>query len=214
MDRSFAPELMDDPAMPQREWELAQRGIARMCRSFGNHAAVLRALKRDPAPVRSVLDVGCGSGELMRDIRRRLGVDVVGVDLRAPQSAGGLRIFEADAVRDPLPRCDVAVSVWMAHHLSGTELVELIRNVGRSARRLVLLDLVRHPLPLALFRTFATPFLSRVNAEDGIRSIRRSFTPAEMRAAAAEALDGAGAAFSHSVAPLRVRQVLDVRYGL
>jgi hypothetical protein len=35
----------------------------------------------------------------------------------------------------------------------GKRLLDLIRNVGRSCRRFILLDLVvRHPLPLALFR--------------------------------------------------------------
>lgn len=197
--------------MPQAEWERVQRSIAGTSRWLGNHGAVLRAVLSDPLPVRSVLDIGCGSGELMRDLVRRLRVDVVGVDLRAP-SPSGLRIVEADAVRDPLPSCDVAVSVWMAHHLSAEELAGMIRNVGRAARRLVLLDLVRHRLPLALFRTFAAPFLSRINMEDGLQSIRRAFTPAEMRTAAALALDGTGATVRHTVAPLRLRQVLDIRY--
>lgn len=197
--------------MPQAEWEGLQRTIASTGRRLGNHRLVLRALRRDPLPVRRVLDVGCGSGELMRDIRRRLGVEVVGADLRAAR-VPGLRIVAADAVRDPLPACDVAVSVWMAHHLAEAELVELIRNVGRSARRLLLVDLVRHHVPLALFRAVAAPFLHPLNAEDGIHSIRRAFTPAEMRRAAARALHGTQAAIRHSVAPLWLRQVLDIRY--
>ena len=211
MIRSFQPELLDDPAMPQAEWERAQCEVAWTGRSLGYHGAVLRALRGDPRPVRRVLDVGCGSGDLMHAIRRRHGAEVVGVDLRAPRESG-LRIMEADAVKDPLPACDVAVSVLMAHHLSHDELVRLIHNVGRSARRFLLLDLVRHRVPLAFFRAFAGPFLDRINLEDGVQSIRRAFTAAEMRRAACRALDGAGGSFRHSVSPFWVRQTLDIRY--
>jgi SAM-dependent methyltransferase len=209
--RSGAAEWLDDPAVPLPEWDRLQREIGSTSRRLGNHRLVLGALRRDSLPVRRVLDVGCGSGELMRDIRRRLGVEVVGADLR-PARVPGLQIVAADAVRDPLPACDVAVSVWMAHHLAETDLVELIRNVGRSARRLLLVDLVRHRVPLALFRTLAAPFLHPVNAADGMLSIRRAFTGAELRRAAARALAGTEAAFRHTVAPLWLRQVLDIRY--
>ena len=100
----------------------------------------------------------------------------------------------------------------MAHHLSGANLVRLIRNVSRSCRRFIVLDLVRHRLPLALFRSFVCPFLGSLNAKDGATSIRRSYTPQEMRCVVDTALDGSGGEVRHTVAPFYIRQVVDISW--
>ncbi len=107
---------------------------------------------------------------------------------------------------------DIAFSMYLGHHLSEGELVRLIRNVGRSCRRFILLDLVRHRLPLAMFRPFVVPFVSTIAVADGQTSIRRSYTPAELRLLAKVALAGTGGRFRHSVAPFYIRQILDISY--
>ena len=88
----------------------------------------------------------------------------------------------------------------------------MIRNVGRACRRFVILDLVRHRVPLALFTAFAPLCLPRVNVLDGRQSIRRAYTPEEFRALIARALSGTGGSFRHSVSPLWIRQTADIRY--
>jgi cyclopropane fatty-acyl-phospholipid synthase-like methyltransferase len=52
---------------------------------LGNHAAILRALRCDGKATRRVLDIGCGHGGLLKKLRRRMGVEVLGVDLRPPE---------------------------------------------------------------------------------------------------------------------------------
>ena len=142
-----------------------------------------------------------------------VGVEVLGVDLRPPEGgAGEFPILKLDAVREALPRADVAVSVCLVHHLRDEEFVEMIRNVGRACRRFVILDLVRHRVPLALFTAFAPLCLPRVNVLDGRQSIRRAYTPEEFRALIAQAVSGTGGSFRHSVAPLWIRQMADIRY--
>jgi len=121
-------------------------------------------------------------------------------------------IVRADAIRDPLAKADLAFSMYLGHHLSEQDVIGLIRNVGRCSRRFILLDLVRHPLPLALFRIFVAPFVSPVVVADGQVSIRRSYTRTELRELTAEALAGSAACFRHSVAPLYARQVIDISY--
>jgi SAM-dependent methyltransferase len=211
MRRSFAPEIIDRPGLPEDVLERAHRDITRINRFLGNTAAILGALARDPLPVRRVLDIGCGRGALLVAIRHRLGVEVVGVE-REPQSRAPVPIVVADAVRDPLPEADVAVCSLLAHHLRDEELIALIRNAGRACRRLILLDLVRHRLPLALFRIFVAPWVSPVVAADGAQSVRRAFTPAEFAALVRAALAPDAGAFRHSVAPGYIRQVVDISY--
>jgi len=70
--------------------------------------------------------------------------------------------MKADAVRDPLPKADIAYCMHVAPHLSDAELTAMIRNVGRSCRRLIFIDLVRHKMPLILFRMFLAPFLAEL----------------------------------------------------
>jgi hypothetical protein len=98
------------------------------------------------------------------------------------------------------------------HHLTDGEVTALIRNAGRSVKRLICLDPVRHPLPLALYTVFLCPFLSPVGALDGRQSIRRSFRPEELAALVRRAIEGTGATVEHWVSPVFARQVIDIRW--
>ncbi len=209
MKRSDGPELMEDPSLPAEVLKVILRDLTRTHQWLGNHRALVNAIERDVEPVRRVIDLGCGNGDLLDRIRTRTGAEVLGVDLRPPESTR-VHIVEADAVRDPLPPADVAVAVCLVHHLTESEFVALIRNVGRSCRRFLILDLVRHRLPLWLFRTFVGPWIHPVNLADGQLSIRRSFTPEEMLALVRDA--ARGARILHRVAPLYTRQIVDIRY--
>jgi SAM-dependent methyltransferase len=211
--RSCETEILERPGVSEAQAARAYRDLTRLHRYLGATASIVSAVKSDPLPVRRVLDVGCGQGGVLRELRRRLPVEVMGVDVNPVAVAGAhLPILLADAVLDPLPPADVAYSMCLGHHLSETELVKLIRNVGRSCRRFILMDLVRHPLPLALFRLFLAPFLGPIAVADGQASIRRSYTAAELTRIAAEALNGAGR-FRHSVSLFYARQMLDIEYA-
>jgi SAM-dependent methyltransferase len=211
--RSCETELLERPGVSKAQAARAYRDLTRLHRYLGDTASIVTAVRRDPLPVRRILDVGCGQGGVLRELRERLPVEIMGVDV-APMAVDGadLPILLADAVRDPLPSADVAYSMCLGHHLSEPELVKLIRNVGRSCRRFILMDLVRHPLPLTLFRMFVAPFLCPIAVADGQTSIRRSYTPAEMTRIASEALAGSGR-FRHSVSPLYARQTVDIHYA-
>jgi len=214
MKRSLNPELIDDPNMPEETMALVYKDLLWTHRLLGNLRALLLELRRHKAPLRHVLDIGCGRGEVLLEIQRKMRVKTVGVDLRVPQTFRvGIRVIQADAVRDRLPTCDVALAVCVVHHLTDEAVVELIRNVGRSCTRLVILDLVRHPLPLFLFRCFVAPFVHWINAVDGVASIQRSFTPPELESLVRRALQGSSGTYRHSVGWLYVRQIVDISYG-
>ena len=213
LERCYIPEIIDSPDLPDDIMRDVHRDLTRAHRWLGNTAAIITALKRDPLPVRRVLDIGCGDGGLLLEIRSRVRADVVGVDLRAPSLVqSNIPIVQANAVLAPLPDSDVAVAVCVVHHLTDPDCIELIRNVGRYCRRFVILDLVRHRLPLTLFRLAVGPFIHPVNAHDGSRSIQRAYTPPELGTLVARALEGTRGVFRHSVAPLYMRQMVDISY--
>jgi 2-polyprenyl-3-methyl-5-hydroxy-6-metoxy-1,4-benzoquinol methylase len=214
MQRSLATEIMDDPGVPEHIWERFHRQLGFVHQFLGNHRAILEALRRDARPIRRVLDIGCGDGALLYKIHRALHVEVAGVDLRPPaQNTFGVPIVAADATRDRLPEADVAVCITVVHHLREEDILALVRNARRSLRRLIILDLVRHWLPLALFRIFLYPFLNWTVAVDGVRSVRRAYTATELRAIIEHALAGSFARVEHTVTPLRSRQMIDISWS-
>ncbi len=194
MQRSSEAEILDRPGVPEDLVKRAYRDLTRIHRLLGDTAAIISALRRDPRPVHRVLEA-------------------VGIDLMQASTPGApFPIVQADAVRDALPEADVAYSMYLAHHLTEDDLVALIRNIGRFCRRFILLDLVRHPVPLNLFRLFLAPFVSPIVASDGRVSIRRSYTPAELEYQVRRALGNSGCRFRHSVSPLYIRQIVDISY--
>lgn len=186
--------------------------LAIINRLLGNTGYLIHALRSDPLPIRRVLDIGCGSGEVLRDVTQALGVEGIGIDVSPGRASGG-QIVTANGVTDLLPEADVAYSTFVTHHLCEADLIQMIRNVRRSARRFILLDLVRCWIPLSLFRAFIAPFVSTITAADGQTSIWRAYTPRELRAVVADALSGTNARFRHSVAAFWVRQIVDISYA-
>jgi 2-polyprenyl-3-methyl-5-hydroxy-6-metoxy-1,4-benzoquinol methylase len=212
--RSFEAEILDGGDVPDALAARAYRELTRIHRFLGDTAAVASAIRRDPLPVHRVLDVGCGQGGVLAELRGLLGIEVIGVDLRpGKEPIAGVPIVRADATRDALPVADLAFCMNVGHHLTEDQLIALIRNVGRSCRRLLLLDLVRHPVPLVLFQIFVAPFVCEITAADGLMSIRRSFTAAELRRITEQALCGTDARFQYHLNPFLIRQTVDISYS-
>jgi 2-polyprenyl-3-methyl-5-hydroxy-6-metoxy-1,4-benzoquinol methylase len=213
MKRSGQAEILDVGGIAPHLVDRAYLDVARIHRWLGDTDFIVRAIRRDTLPVLRIMDVGCASGSVLAEVGRRLNVDTIGVDVVAQRSVSPVvLIVQADAVRDSLPHADVAFCMHMAHHLTEADLVAMIRNVGRHCRRFILMDLVRHPLPLALFSTFVAPFVSSITADDGRTSVRRSYTSKELRRIAGDAVEGSTATVRHTVAPFYTRQVIDVSW--
>ncbi len=187
------------------------RDLARIHTLMGNVRPVIDRLRR--AHAGSVLDIGCGYGALLAQIRDATGARVTGIDLKPPrESPYGVEILAADATREPLPAADAAVCFLMLHHLNETEAIDLIRNVGRSCERFIILDLVRHRLPLVLFSIFMGPLVHRIAMLDGRQSIRRAYTGAEMAELVRRALHGTAYTVDHWVSRFYARQIVEIKY--
>lgn len=205
---------MDSDDVPEADRAAFHRDLALIHRLLGNLRSVLDRIRQTPQPVRSIIDIGCGDGAVLAQIRSAVGAEVTGIDLRPPdQDVHGISILQRDATRDALPPADVAISMLTLHHLTDDQVVSVIRNTARSCRRFICLDLVRHPLPFALFTMFIGPLIHKAAADDGRQSIRRAFTPAELRTLVASALDGTGSTFEHEVSRYYAKQIIDIRFA-
>ena len=211
MTRSLLPELMDAPDFPADKLADVHRDLAKIHKLLGSFPTIERFLRKDDQPVKSVIDIGCGDGALLRYLRDRMHVDVIGMD-PMPGPVNDIPIITADATTDPLPDADVAVCVLVAHHLTPEQNIAMIRNVGQYCRRLIILDLIRHPLPFWLFTFFVCPFIGTIAARDGRQSIRRAFTPDEFTRLAEDALADSGGNLAVDVSPWLSRQVIDIKF--
>jgi SAM-dependent methyltransferase len=195
--RAEDPELLDEGVPPDEA--LRSLGDLRFVnRWLGNREQLLGAVRPllEGAPEPSLLDVGCGSGDVPVWIASQLGrpVSVVGIDIKplhlqaAPPALRGV-VADVHALPFADSRFDVVTASLFLHHFDGPDVARVLRELYRVARRaLVVNDLRRSRVPYLFGRaTFPLLFRSRVSVEDGLLSIRRSFTPAELARAFAEA---------------------------
>jgi ubiquinone/menaquinone biosynthesis C-methylase UbiE len=141
----------------------------------------------------TLLDVGCGSGDLPELAGRWMtekGVSGHAVGVDRDQIAtrlgcdDGLGNVRCDAFRLPFAdrAFDVVTAAKFAHHFEGIALRYLIAELARVARRrLVVIDIERHWLAYWGFRAWSlVGTRSRVVRYDGALSVLRGFTPAEL----------------------------------
>lgn len=211
MTRSLEPELMDAADLTGSVLDKFHRDLNFVNRCLGTFPTIERLIREDNRPVRRVIDIGCGGGALLEYLRRRLGVEVIGIDRNPPRTTKA-PVIAADAVTERLPEADIAVCTLTAHHLTPEQNIALIRNAARSCRRFIIHDLIRHRLPFVLFTLFLCPLIGHEAAVDGRQSIRRAFTPKEFRDLVRTAIQGTNATFTTDVSPFRSRQIIDIRF--
>ncbi|WP_115789137.1 class I SAM-dependent methyltransferase [Arthrobacter silvisoli] len=161
-----------------------------------NYARRIRPLLSGTAA--TLLDIGCGGGDVVRRLagraaREGLRLEATGADpdsrahafatsRKAPDGVRYRRALSSELVAEGA-RYDVVISNHVLHHLSATELADVLADSELLARRLVLHnDLRRSRLAYLLFLVAFWPLGpgSYIHT-DGLASIRRSYTPAELR---------------------------------
>jgi SAM-dependent methyltransferase len=188
--RSEEPELLDDQ-LPERE---ALASLADL-RFVNRHLGGWRSLRRAVLPLLRglarprLLDVGCGSADLPARLLRELpGLRIVGLDrklLHLRAAPPELARVAADVWALPFAPAsfDVVTASLFLHHFDSQGAAALLRELFSLARRaLVVNDLRRARVPYYFGRAaFPLLFRSAVSINDGLVSIRRAFTRAELR---------------------------------
>lgn len=202
-------ELLDTPGVDERLLAGSLRDLSR----FGSLLGWTRLAVRDVARIAtrqglqtfSVLDVGTGAANVpialvrwTRSQQRELAITAS--DISEPM----LAVARANCVGYPeicLERqnalalgyadqsFDVVLCQGVLHHFSPDEAQTLLRELARVARRAVIvIDLQRNlPLYLAAWLFMHTLVRNPITRQDGLASIRRAYTPGEVRALAQQA---------------------------
>ncbi|MGH9579760.1 MAG: methyltransferase domain-containing protein [Terriglobales bacterium] len=193
MKRVVTPELLDSDAGSRGEVEGSLADLRLVNRWFGG-ARVMELLlqqvaARTGARRLSLLDVASATGDVPRRGQERLArqgirLDVTLLDRATSHMDRGLRYVAGNALSLPFAdrSFDLVSCSLFAHHLEPLALQTFVNEGLRVARRAVLInDLRRHPLHLALVYAGLPLYRSRLTRHDAPVSIRRSYTPAEMR---------------------------------
>jgi ubiquinone/menaquinone biosynthesis C-methylase UbiE len=153
-----------------------------------------------------VLDVGAGSGELLRVVAewaRESDRTFTGVGLELNERSA--KSIKEESLRFPteilsirgdarfLPfadnEFDYVICSLFTHHFVELEIINILREMSRVARRRIfVIDLHRHPVAYYFYTTIGKLFLhNRLLREDGALSILRSFKRRELQELAEQA---------------------------
>jgi 2-polyprenyl-3-methyl-5-hydroxy-6-metoxy-1,4-benzoquinol methylase len=213
-DRFLVPELMDDPNLDPREHQKALAGLRRInllcgtARILADH--IQAVAKRTPRRKISVLDLGCGSGDIAIDLGLRLqskfDVTVTGWDMSPTaiktanenrlahrlhsmlddivnfEERNALEVIATSHSDTLLQRFDVVYCTLFMHHFSDELSVELLQAMRKLSKGIVVVD--------DLNRTHLGWFLAKVGCHllsrskvvhfDGPQSVRAAYTVPEL----------------------------------
>ena len=232
--RVLVSELMDDPAIDPVEHLRALDGLRRvnkLCLT-GKHIAneIFAIAKKNNRSSLSVLDIGCGSGDVATEVVRRLAgrveCKVVGWDISqtavdcatkawstlqnrlqlSKRSPDEMSFHQADVFQPNDLKFDVVYCCLFLHHFTEHQAVQVLKRMKAVASLSVLVDdLVRSRLGYALAK-IGCQLLSRspVVHFDGPQSVRAAFTELEANELATQA----------GLAPCTIRRHWPERYLL
>lgn len=203
-----AQEKMDDPACDQRQLDRTYRNFGLVNDVLSGWRSVyLRRIRPKLSATRpsSLLDIGCGGGDVPIRLTRwaardglRLDITAIDADERAVRYAsarplnfprsGDLQFRQAmsgDLMREG-QRFGFVISNHLLHHLSAAELTTLLDDCQKLCIGTVIHnDIERSALAYALFGLGTWPlFPESFIRDDGLLSIRRSFSRPELAALA------------------------------
>ena len=200
--RSYELENIDKGTYTPEEYEGCIVELQRVNKWLGDesalHDTLLKEIARAGLRSFSVLDVGAGSGALLRVTAKwaretNRSASLVGLELNQRSAASIIEessefpeISSVQANGLVLPflddSFDYAIQSLALHHFDDEGAVGILREMGRvAARGIFVIDLHRHPTAYLFYTTIGRLFLhNRLLREDGALSILKSFKPAEM----------------------------------
>ena len=231
LPRAAGHELMDEPGQDHGQLATSLADLRAVNRWLGGTRVLLHHLAalvdRHPRDRYRLLDVATGSGDIPIQIARwarteEVDLEIVATDnhpttlelaRRHTADEPAIRTATADALHLPFAdgEFDFALLNTAFHHFDDErDCVRVLRELHRVSRiGFIVNDLARSRTALAGASVLAATVWRRhpVTRHDGPLSVRRSFTPAELRSLAARAGFGNGRVHAHF--PFRVALVVE-----
>lgn len=198
---STLSEYMDDPECDPAALRRSYEGFRLVNPFVSGWGDTYRRLIRpflSADTERTLLDLGCGGADIARGLARRanrdglrLAITAIDPDPRAidfarQHPAPGVELRQAHSTQLVAEgaRFDFVISNHVLHHLDAAELGQVIADTQRLTRVLAVhADIARSHWAFLAFGAATAPlFPGSFIRHDGLASIRRSYTPSELRA--------------------------------
>lgn len=203
-NRSLETELMDDLELSNSELfqtlhqlDTINRWLAESNVFSKSIASEIRKRITENESSILVMDIGCGSGDLLRRIHNELSreelrrVRLMGIDAnpniveyaKSKSDRYDLSIECKNVLEkaDVFEKADIVLSTLFFHHFNESQITDIVSNFGKDGTQFLINDLQRSTLAVFLFRLISVPFgLSRMAKNDGVISIKRAFTKKEL----------------------------------
>jgi 2-polyprenyl-3-methyl-5-hydroxy-6-metoxy-1,4-benzoquinol methylase len=194
MRRKVIPELLDEDLGTPEEIASSLEDLRIINQRFGGTTTTVDLLRRVAAQTGlhelSLLEVAAGAGDMAIAVRSQLAnndlaLAVVLLDrMESHLNGRQAQSICGEAARLPFRdrTFDVVSCSLFVHHLEPDEVRQFVSEGLRVARRAVLInDLIRSWLHLALVYAGLPSFRSRITRHDAPASVRRAYTIEEMR---------------------------------
>ena len=200
--RTEEEEIMDDFSLKGQELQDALDKIASINQLLGGNKLTLQGveklLQNKPQSIITVVDVGCGNGDMLRALAdyaklRNIQVQLIGID------ANAFTINYAQKLSEDYPmisyQCedifsevfsqmnyDIILCTLTLHHFKNKQIDYLTQLFTKQSRiGVVINDLHRSAIAYRLFQLICFVFgLNRMSKEDGLVSILRGFKKSEL----------------------------------
>lgn len=192
MRRKVIPELLDDDLGSEAEIAASLVDLRHINNWFGGTRTTATLVRRVAGKLGisrlSLLEVGAGAGDLPIRAARILAkheieLAVTLLDRMSSHLPAIGRRVSGDALRLPFrdSAFDIVSCSLFAHHFEADQLRQFVGEAVRVCRHAVLInDLIRSPLHLALVYAGLPLFRSRITWHDAPASVRRAYTCVEM----------------------------------
>lgn len=198
-----AREHMDDPNCDQEELFNTYRQFSTINSLISRwekiYSQEIRPACADPSRTYRLLDIGFGGGDLPIKIsnwarRDHINLEITAIDsdsrafefvqqLEVPEKVTFKAISLSELRKEGIS-FDFVISNHLLHHLRIDDLQKILDDAASLSRKKVLFnDIERSDLGYLLFNLFSRPlFRSSFITDDGLTSIRRSYTAQELEA--------------------------------
>lgn len=199
--RSAELELMDDPEMDASKYREAYLDINRCNNLLGGYGITINAVQKliEKASLKSytILDMGCGDGEMLRRLSKHfrkqdVDINLIGMDLRDDvldiaransKDFSDIKFIKQDILSLTTDfDCDIILCTLTMHHFTDEQISVFIKKFADLARiGVVINDLERSKLSYLLFKIFCSVFIKTSIARyDGLVSISKGFRKNEL----------------------------------
>ena len=200
--RTDKAEIMDDFELKGQELEVVLNDLNNVNKRLGGYKITINGIKKlinkKDRPLK-IADVGCGSGENLRQIakwakRENISVELFGIDANSNTISlakslstefENIQFIQQNIFDETFShqQFDIITLSLTLHHFKDKEIRKLLPILYRNSNLgLVINDLQRHWLAYVLFQMYSAVFMkSKIAKHDGKVSILRGFKTSELK---------------------------------